>query len=85
MAITIHHFTNTIHQLVKIKMGNQRIRVRRYDRNQVKEDEKRMKAKERMRIQQAKTRMRIQEANEQQQNDIPIHASSIEEDRGNFN
>ena len=54
MAITIYHSTNTIHQLVKINMGNQRIRVRKYDRNQVKEDEKRMKAKEIMRIQRAK-------------------------------
>ena len=38
-------------------MGNQRIRVRKYDRNQVKEDEKRMKAKERMRIQRAKKKL----------------------------
>ena len=57
-------------------MGNKRGRIRKYDRNQVNEDEKWMKAKEKMRIQRAK---------EQQQNDLPIHATSMEEDRGNFN
>jgi hypothetical protein len=83
MAITKSFYK--YNSLVKINMGNQRRRTRKYDRKQVNEDEKRMKAKERMRIQRAEKKMRIQQANEQQQNDIPIHATSMEEDRGNFN
>ena len=74
MAITKSFYK--YNSLVKINMGNKRGRIRKYDRNQVNEDEKRMKAKEKMRIQQAK---------EQQQNDLPIHVTSMEEDRGNFN
>ena len=52
MAITKSFYK--YNSLVKINMGNQRGRIRKYDRNQVNEDEKRMKAKERMRIQRAK-------------------------------
>ena len=74
MAITKSFYK--YNSLVKINMGNKRGRIRKYDHNQVNEDEKRMKAKEKMRIQRAK---------EQQQNDLPIHATSMEEDRGNFN
>ena len=83
MAITKSFYK--YNSLVKINMGNQRRRIRKYDRNEVNEDEKWMKGKERMRIQRAKKKWGYNKLMNLQQNDIPIHATSMEEDRGNFN